>query len=97
MKTTSEQYENECREINSGIFPIKEGESVTERLKVTDKLVVGYNQHDPIPRALGFKSIHEMNIHPISCHVFNKSDLVNGVRWLLANGYDIVYKPKTKQ
>lgn len=97
MKTTSEQYEDECREINSGIFPIKEGESVAERMKVTNKLVIGYSQHDPIPRALGFKSIHEMNIHPISPHVFNLSDLIHGVEWLLANGYDIVCKPKVKQ
>lgn len=55
------------------------------------KLVKGYNQLNPMPRALGFKDEFEMQCKLTGySHLINASDVVTVCEWLFKNGYDII-------
>lgn len=78
-------YKEGCEEVNKKLGEsIKDGESVLERFKLSNKLIHGYNQNRPIERALGVPiTIQRIN-------VMNHDDVVNSVDWLLDHGFDIV-------
>lgn len=93
MSETSDKIEERYKEIDVELMPIKSGESVAERFTKSSALVFGYNQHDPIARALGFQRGYDIqqSLHRVS-HLITASDVETVVKWLLNSGYDIIKK-----
>ena len=55
----------------------------------------GYDQLNPIPKALGFKDKYEIQCKLFGySHLVNASDVVTVCEWLFKNGYDIIKPPE---